>query len=176
MDRAEIYGPDRVDCCGTGLAGSPFGECHGLFFGMSLILRKRHPFANDFASHFVVFHISRLLNPSYLGGRLRWRAPPSSGSAGPPVDLVVAERRIIAFKTRLRSHPPRSMSVNQIFECAAAWTCCASLSLPEPSSTARPMTTAAASMASAINNLTDGSGIRRRSDRVKVISINASMN
>jgi hypothetical protein len=51
-----------------------------------------------------------------------------------------------------------------------------SLSLPEPSSTARPMTTAAASMASAINNRTDGSGIRRRSGWVKLMGINASRN
>jgi hypothetical protein len=39
------------------LLGRLFGECHNLFFGMSLILRKRHPFANDFSARFVIFHI-----------------------------------------------------------------------------------------------------------------------
>jgi hypothetical protein len=39
------------------LLGRLFGECHNLFFGMSLVFRKRHPFANDFSARFVVFHI-----------------------------------------------------------------------------------------------------------------------
>src|ERR1700722_2738577 len=32
--------------------------------GLSLILRKRHPFANDFSAHLVIFHM-RLLGLSY---------------------------------------------------------------------------------------------------------------
>jgi hypothetical protein len=39
------------------LLGRLFGECRNLFFGMSLIPRKRHPFANDFSARFVVLHI-----------------------------------------------------------------------------------------------------------------------
>jgi hypothetical protein len=34
-----------------------FGERRNLFFGMSLILRKSHPFANDFSAGLVVFHV-----------------------------------------------------------------------------------------------------------------------
>ena len=33
-----------------------FGECRHLFFGLSLVLRKGHPFANDFSADLVVFH------------------------------------------------------------------------------------------------------------------------
>jgi hypothetical protein len=39
------------------LLGRLFGECHNLFFGVSLILRKRHPFANDLSARLVVFHV-----------------------------------------------------------------------------------------------------------------------
>ena len=39
------------------LLGSLFGECRNLFFALSLILRKGHPFANDFSARFVVFHV-----------------------------------------------------------------------------------------------------------------------
>jgi hypothetical protein len=39
------------------LPGRLFGECHNLFFGVSLVLRKRHPFANDFSAGLVVFHV-----------------------------------------------------------------------------------------------------------------------
>jgi hypothetical protein len=39
------------------LLGCPFGECHNLFFGVSLVRRKRHPFANDFSARLVVFHV-----------------------------------------------------------------------------------------------------------------------
>jgi len=31
-------------------------ECRTLFFGLSLILREGHPFANDFSARLVVFH------------------------------------------------------------------------------------------------------------------------
>jgi hypothetical protein len=37
--------------------GRRFGECTNLFFGLSLILRKGHPFANEFSARFVVFHV-----------------------------------------------------------------------------------------------------------------------
>jgi hypothetical protein len=77
------------------LLGRLFGECHNLFFGMSLILRKRHPFANDFSSRFVIFHIRGSL--AYLiwdsGPRERLRR---QARQGPVVDLVVAEHRLIA--------------------------------------------------------------------------------
>ena len=39
------------------LLGRLFGECRNLFFGLSLILRKGHPFANDFSARLVVFHV-----------------------------------------------------------------------------------------------------------------------
>ncbi len=34
-----------------------FSEYHSLFFGLSLVLRKCHPFANDFSARVVVFHV-----------------------------------------------------------------------------------------------------------------------
>jgi len=40
------------------LLGRLFGECHNLFFGVSLILWQRHPFANDFSARLVVFHVA----------------------------------------------------------------------------------------------------------------------
>jgi len=39
------------------LLGRLFGECRNLFFGLSLFLRKGHPFANDFPARLVVFHV-----------------------------------------------------------------------------------------------------------------------
>jgi hypothetical protein len=39
------------------LLGRLFGECRNLFFGLSLFLRKGHPFANDFSARLVVFHV-----------------------------------------------------------------------------------------------------------------------
>ena len=53
-DRAETSGTDRADCDGTRFAGRLFGECRNLFFGLSLFLRKGHPFANDFSARLVV--------------------------------------------------------------------------------------------------------------------------
>jgi hypothetical protein len=34
-----------------------FGKCHNLLFGLSLILRKGHPLANNFSARIVVFHV-----------------------------------------------------------------------------------------------------------------------
>jgi len=34
-----------------------FSEYRGLFFGLSLVLRKCHPFANDFSARVMVFHV-----------------------------------------------------------------------------------------------------------------------
>jgi hypothetical protein len=34
-----------------------FGECRNLLFGLSLFLRKGHPFPNDFSARLVVFHV-----------------------------------------------------------------------------------------------------------------------
>ncbi len=34
-----------------------FSKCHSLFFGLSLVGRKSHPFANDFSARVVIFHI-----------------------------------------------------------------------------------------------------------------------
>ena len=39
------------------LLGRILGECRNLFFGLSFILRKGHPFANDFSARLVVFHV-----------------------------------------------------------------------------------------------------------------------
>jgi hypothetical protein len=36
-----------------------FGECRNLLFGLSFILRKGHPFANDFSARRVVIHVLR---------------------------------------------------------------------------------------------------------------------
>ena len=77
------------------LLGRLFGECRSLFLVMSLILRKRHPFANDFSARLVVFHIrgSFVLRAGHIiRERLR------RGARQDTVDLVVAERRLIAFK------------------------------------------------------------------------------
>jgi hypothetical protein len=46
-----------------------FGECHNLFFGLSLFLRKGYPFANDFSARLVVFHDSGF--PQGYQGRSR---------------------------------------------------------------------------------------------------------
>jgi hypothetical protein len=49
-----------------------FRECHNLFFALSLILRKGHPFANNFSARLVVFHIRGSLgNLSGAAGRAR---------------------------------------------------------------------------------------------------------
>jgi hypothetical protein len=49
------------------------GECRNLFFGVSFILRKGHPFANDFSARLVVFHVrgSWLISSGTAGARLR---------------------------------------------------------------------------------------------------------
>jgi hypothetical protein len=39
------------------LLGRLFSECRNLFFGLSLFLRKGHPFANDFSARLVIFHV-----------------------------------------------------------------------------------------------------------------------
>jgi hypothetical protein len=49
------------------LLGRLFGECHNLFFGVSPVPRKRHPFANYFSARLLVFHVPELLGSSYLG-------------------------------------------------------------------------------------------------------------
>ena len=78
------------------LLGRLFGECHNLRFGVSLILRKRHPFANDFSARLVVFHVRGSL--AYLiwdsGGRVRERLR-RHVRRDRVVDLVVGERRLI---------------------------------------------------------------------------------
>jgi hypothetical protein len=91
-DRAQICRPDRVDCNGTGFAGSLLGECLNLSFCMS----QRHSIANDFPAHFVVFHTRGSLTYLIWDSGPRPRAPPSSGSAGP--------RR----QPRCRGTPPHS--------------------------------------------------------------------
>ena len=50
-----------------------FSECRNLFLGLSLILRKGHPFANDFSTCFVVVHVRGSLAHLILGGRLQGR-------------------------------------------------------------------------------------------------------
>src|SRR5215831_20404111 len=39
------------------LLDGPFGEGRGLICRLSLVLRKRHPLANDFPTRLVVFHV-----------------------------------------------------------------------------------------------------------------------
>src|SRR6516165_3578826 len=39
------------------LLDGPFGEGRGLICRLSLVLRKRHPLANDFPARLVVFHV-----------------------------------------------------------------------------------------------------------------------
>jgi hypothetical protein len=54
------------------LLGRLFGECRNLFFGLSLFLRKGHPFANDFSARLVVFHVRGSLGyQSVTVGRVR---------------------------------------------------------------------------------------------------------
>jgi hypothetical protein len=54
------------------LLGRLFGECGNLFFGLSLFLRKSHPFANDFSTRLVVFHVRGSLGyQSVTVGRVR---------------------------------------------------------------------------------------------------------
>jgi hypothetical protein len=56
-NRDEIDDLDRADCDGTRFAVCLFSEYRGLFFGLSLVLRKCHPFANDFSARVIVFHV-----------------------------------------------------------------------------------------------------------------------
>jgi hypothetical protein len=56
------------------LMGRRFGECRNLFFGLTLILRDGHRFANDFSTRLVVFHIRGSL--ALLGWDVR--APPTA--------------------------------------------------------------------------------------------------
>ena len=53
------------------LLGRLFGECRDLFFGLSLVLRKRHPFANDFSARAVVFHVHGSLAYLIWDGKAR---------------------------------------------------------------------------------------------------------
>ena len=39
------------------LLDGPFGEARGLICRLSLVLRKRHPLANDFPTRLVIFHV-----------------------------------------------------------------------------------------------------------------------
>jgi len=55
------------------LLGSLFGECCNLFFGLSLCVRKSHPFANDFSARLVVFHIRGSLGYLVWDSRARPR-------------------------------------------------------------------------------------------------------
>ena len=53
------------------LLDGPFGESRGLICRLSLVIRKRHPLANDFPTRLVVFHVCGSLgcNFSTLLGR-----------------------------------------------------------------------------------------------------------
>jgi hypothetical protein len=77
-----------------------FGECHNLFFGVSLILRKRHPFANDFSARLVVFHVRGSLAYLIWDSSARPRATYRQARQDRVrvVDLIVAERRLVSFK------------------------------------------------------------------------------
>src|SRR6516165_8983695 len=47
------------------LLDGPFGEGRGLICRLSLVLRKRHPLANDFPTRLVVFHVCGSLGCSF---------------------------------------------------------------------------------------------------------------
>src|SRR5215813_7833364 len=47
------------------LLDSPFGEGRGLICRLSLVLRKRHPLANDFPTRLVVFHVCSSLGCNF---------------------------------------------------------------------------------------------------------------
>src|SRR5262249_1486640 len=54
------------------LLDGPFGEGRGLICRLSLVLRKRHPLANDFPTRLVVFHVCGSLGCNFS------TRPPSS--------------------------------------------------------------------------------------------------
>ena len=62
------------------LLGRLFGECRSLFFGLSLFLRKGHPFANDFSTRVVVFHVRGSLGYLICNSRARPRATYDRGA------------------------------------------------------------------------------------------------
>jgi hypothetical protein len=79
------------------LLGRLFGECDNLFFGLSLVLRKCHPFANDLSARVVVFHVCVSLADLNLGGpRARPRSTPS-------IRHIVVEPRDLRFLHDLRN-------------------------------------------------------------------------
>jgi hypothetical protein len=47
------------------LLDGPFGEGRGLICRLSLVLRKRHPLANDFPTRLVVFHVCSTLGCNF---------------------------------------------------------------------------------------------------------------
>src|SRR6516225_3831608 len=47
------------------LLDSPFGEGRGLICRLSLVLRNRHPLANDFPTRLVVFHVCSSLGCNF---------------------------------------------------------------------------------------------------------------
>ena len=62
------------------LLGRLFGECRNLFFGLSLFLRKGHPFANDFSARLVVFHVRGSLVYLICNSRARPRVTYDRGA------------------------------------------------------------------------------------------------
>ena len=91
-----------------------FGECRNLFFGLSLFLRKGHPFANDFSARLVVFHVRGSLGyQSVTVGRVRASptvVPPFARSLGPLVlrglGEVSGDRLFAQFLARFEAMQP----------------------------------------------------------------------
>src|SRR5262249_39715351 len=80
------------------LLGRLFGECRSLFFGLSLFLRKGHPFANYFSARLVVVHARDSLGLFYsvIAGV---RASPTAASP-----LMRGERRSFVLDRGLLGH------------------------------------------------------------------------
>jgi hypothetical protein len=83
------------------LLGCLFSECHNLFFGLSLILRKGHPFANDFSARLVVVHVRGSFAHLIYDSRARPRV--THGAA-------LAPQFAAEYGPAATSSPPKSMT------------------------------------------------------------------
>jgi sterol desaturase/sphingolipid hydroxylase (fatty acid hydroxylase superfamily) len=80
------------------LLGSLFGECRNLFFGLSVILRKGHPFANDFSARSVVFHVRGSL--AYLIWRAkRFSALAAAGRGARALNWLIKPEEALMLQT-----------------------------------------------------------------------------
>src|SRR6516165_1857773 len=85
------------------LLDGPFGEGRGLICRLSLVLRKRHPLANDFPTRLVVFHVCGSLNSVSEASAGRSHFTGHKRRYGEPIFLALERSEIHSGN---RSHEP----------------------------------------------------------------------